>query len=88
MIGFEKVAGPSYWAAYLVNGDASGISAAERSHTDSWFARNEIAVVIDIAKDDEGGEQNPRFTRQYQLYDPLAHCAGGEVIDYVCELKT
>jgi hypothetical protein len=77
---FEQITGPSYWASYLINGDASGITPEEKAHADAWLARNEVLNVVDC-------EEEGRFTRHYQLYDPLADCTGGDVIDYTCEVK-
>jgi hypothetical protein len=80
MVHFETVTGPSYWASYLINGDASGISAEEKARADAWLVRNEVLNVVDC-------EEESRFTRHYQLYDPLADCTGGDVLDYTCEVR-
>jgi hypothetical protein len=34
----EQFIAPSYWASYLVNGDASGLSNEEREACDNWVA--------------------------------------------------
>jgi hypothetical protein len=53
----------------------------EKVRADAWLDRNKVVNVVSC-DDDEG-----RFTWHYQLYDPLADCSGGQVIDYVCELR-
>lgn len=34
----DKIDAPSYWASYLINGDASGLEDAEQAECDRWFA--------------------------------------------------
>ncbi len=77
---FETVTGPAYWASYLVNGDTSGITGQEQRQADAWRERNGVVNVV--SADDEA-----RFTRYYGIYDPLADCEGGDIIDYTCERK-
>jgi hypothetical protein len=79
MIQFETITGPAYWASYLINNDASGIEADEKARADAWIKRNNVANVVDC-------EEESRFTNHYQLYDPLADCTGGDVLDYTCEV--
>lgn len=76
--------GPVYWASYFVNGDDSGLTAEEKQQADSWLDRNKVASVVDVARDSDGEAQEARFTWHYQLYNPLADCSGGEVVDYIC----
>lgn len=77
---FETITGAACWASYLINGDASGIDAEEKAHADAWLAREGVLHVVDC-------EDEARFTSFYQLYDPLAGCSGGNVLDYVCEVR-
>lgn len=84
---FHTVTGPVYWASYFVNGDDSGLEPDEKVRADAWLDRNKVVTVVDVARDEDGDGQEARFTWHYQLYDPLANCSGGEVVDYVCELQ-
>lgn len=74
---------PSYWASYLVNGDASGLDPAEKVHAEHWLALRAPWRVVDVARDDDGEAIEARFTWHYGLYDTLADCSGGDVLDYV-----
>ncbi len=71
----DIVTGPAYWASYLVNGDASGMSPAEKAAADAWHASLAPAYVV-ATSDDE-----PRFTWHFSLYGGT--CRGGDVLDYV-----
>lgn len=82
---FTEITAPSAWASYLVNGDASGISDAERARADAWLERENVSV-LGIADDEDGEPQEPRFTNWYRLHDPGAECCCGNVIDYTCRL--
>jgi hypothetical protein len=64
--------GAAYWASYLINGDASGMSDEERRLADAWLARVGGEVV-------DCGE--PFFTWSYGLHTG-ADCAGGDVVEY------
>lgn len=75
----DEVTLPSYWASALVNGDFSGLTveesircraAIERLAKDGW------TIAADV-------EDSERFTRHYDLYDPLADCSAGNVCDYI-----
>ncbi len=85
---FHTVTGPVYWASYFVNNDASGLEPQEKARADAWLERNKVVNVVDVARDEDGEGKEARFTWSYQLYDPLADCSGGEVVDYICELRT
>lgn len=78
---FAKRTGPSYWASYFVNGDASGLTPEEKAKADAWLEREQVAVVC---LDD--GE--PWFTWSYRLYAPECDCGGGEVVEYICLERT
>lgn len=88
MANFDTITGPDWAAPYLVNGDASGITDDERAKVDAWLAREQVASIVDIARDDDGNGMEPRFTWSYSLYFPEAGCRGGSVIDYVCTFKS
>jgi hypothetical protein len=68
---------PSFWALYLVNGDASGLTDAEQAAADAWCALQaaEGWSVHGIVDDSE------RFTWSYRLHHGDAD--GGEVCDYI-----
>lgn len=81
---FVMITAPAYWSSYLVNGDASGLSADEKAQADAWLAREEVKV-IDLERDNDGEIVDARFTWSYGLYAPDSDVKGGEVLDYVCE---
>lgn len=35
----DKRTAPAYWASYLINGDASGITDEDKAQADDWTAR-------------------------------------------------
>lgn len=35
---------PSHWASYLINGDSSGLSDADKRECDEWHTRNGISA--------------------------------------------
>ena len=73
----RKVTAPAYWASALVNGDPSGLSTDEVIHLNAWRKR-ELGPRDSVADcDDEA-----RFTWFYPLYDPLATCLSGDVLEY------
>lgn len=86
--------GPIYWASYLINGDASGISDRDELLADEWVPAG--WMVVDIAYIDSEGNpsdvpddpdnpvhQEPSFTWSYDLYSGDSDTTGGEVVDYV-----
>ena len=74
---------PSYWATALVNGDFSGLDADETCRCKAAIERLAPWYVVDVVRDDNGEAKESRFTWHYGLYDPLAECSGGDVLDYV-----
>jgi hypothetical protein len=72
----ETFTAPACWACYLINSDASGLGAAEKSACDRWLAEISPWEVSCVAAGVE-----PRFTWFYRLYGGAAD--SGEVIDYV-----
>lgn len=77
------VTGPAYWASALVNGDRSGLGAEECAQLDAWLKREGRPNIVDVARDDDGNGQDPRFTWHFRLYAPECDCDGGEVLDYL-----
>ena len=81
MVQFVEITGPTHWASYLINGDASGLDEGEKEMVDRWLEREGLRrVVSTVDSEDEG-----RFTWSYALYNPESGCTGGNVIDYLAE---
>jgi hypothetical protein len=72
-VQFETTKMPAFWASYLINGDASGITLVERHAIDAYFKRNDIVDVVDCA--DEA-----HFSKCFDLYggDELE----GDILEY------
>lgn len=81
-IRVSTITGPDYWASYFINGDASGLSAAEKAQADAWLVREGVKIV-DVARDENGEPDSPRFTWHMRMYAPELGVDGGSVIDYV-----
>lgn len=80
-IEVDTVTAPDYWASYLVNGDHSGLESDEKAACDVWQEGLGDWYVVDVARDESGEAQEPRFTWSYSLYGGTA--SGGSVVDYV-----
>ncbi len=78
----DAVTLPSYWASALINGDTSGMDDTEITDMEAELAAlsRDGWSVIDVARDDDGEAQEPRFTWSFNLYG--GNCAGGDVLDY------
>jgi len=70
---------PAYWASYLINGDASGITDEEKQAADAHLEAEGIVHVIDCA--DEA-----YFSWSYDLHGGI--CSGGDLLDYTVEIST
>ena len=77
---FETIKGSAYWASYLINGDASGLTYREIALANHWLAVNEIESVVDCAEE-------PHFTWNYDLHTGDVMARGGDVLDYTCQIK-
>lgn len=67
--------GAACWASYLVNGDATGLSEAERAEADAWCER-ELGpndAIVDCGE--------AYFTRFYRMHTGAPY-DGGDVVDY------
>ncbi len=42
---------PTYWASYLVNGDASGLEDSEQAEIDRWLSDMEPGECVDMLDD-------------------------------------
>lgn len=45
----HKFTAPSYWASYLINGDASGLVPPDIARCDTWIERLGYGVPVDCA---------------------------------------
>lgn len=77
---FIEVIGPAFWASYLVNGDASGLTADEKARADAWLARESVRVVS-TADDTEW------FTNALDIYAPECGYRAGSAITYLAEVR-
>ena len=41
---------PAYWASYLINGDASGLSNDEQAECDAWTDNNPGGNCVDVGE--------------------------------------
>lgn len=73
----DTVTLPACWASALINSDYSGIPECEVDRASAAVHRlaYEGWQIADC-------EEDSRFTWSYRLYDPLADCDGGNVLDY------
>ena len=64
------IQGSAYWASYLINGDASGLSDSELATCDAWLVQNalERREFVDVGE--------PYFSWSYGLHTG-ADCQGG-----------
>jgi hypothetical protein len=72
------VTAPAHMASYLVNNDASGVTADEIQAVEAYLEGLEI---LDVARDAEGQCLEPSFSWSF------GHCggtaSGGDVLDYL-----
>lgn len=76
-VQFDTITAPAAWAAYFINGDASGLSEEEKAQADAWCTREGVARSDFVSCDDA-----PRFTWSLRLYAPELGASGGDVLDY------
>lgn len=67
---------PAYWASYLVNGDASGISDEDLELCDEWLRDNLELIVVSC-------DGEPYFSR----YNDAGTPGAGDVLDYQCHVR-
>lgn len=65
----------AYWASYLVNSDASGLTDEELALADAWLTRQGLETA------DFWFVEEPYFSWSYGLHTG-AECAGGDLLDY------
>jgi len=49
--GFVDYVLPSYWASYLINGDASGIDFCEQEECDAFLIKEKLVNCVDVSGD-------------------------------------
>ena len=64
---------PAFWASYLINGDASGMTADERTACDAYLEKEGIVDVLDC-------EDEAHFSWSFDLHG--GDCAGGDLLRY------
>lgn len=64
---------PSYWASYLVNGDASGLEIGEKAEIDAFLSKEGITQVIDVYGVEPFARTND------------ANNTAGEIAHYICK---
>ena len=79
----DTVTLPAYYASAFINGDYSGLDDAEAAHASEIVGRLALDgwEIVDVARDEEGNGQEPRFTWSYRLYE--GNASGGDVLDYI-----
>ena len=87
MIKTEEFKLPTWWASYLINGDASGLTDDEQAEIDNWCEVHTAGPCLDVADDedfttrgDDGWLGADRATFTFQIIEPLY--ADGEVIGW------
>jgi len=81
-VTFHEITGLTYWASYLINGDASGMEDAELDQCERWLRENSVRHVVSIVDDSE------RFTNRAGLLCGIGlPFDGADVCEYVCELE-
>lgn len=80
-IEVTEIIGPSCWASYLINGDASGIEQEDVDACDAWQEAQAPFYCVDTKRDQNGEGEEPWFTGAYSLYGGTA--SGGDVVTYI-----
>ena len=76
---------PAYWASYLINGDASGMTDDElvlAHKAEQLLLTHGGWRVVDVARDADGDPIEARFTWAFEIYEG-GDASGGDVLDYV-----
>lgn len=87
MIKTEEFRLPTWWASYLINGDASGLTDDEQTEIDQWCEVHTTGPCLDVADDenfttrgDDGWHGADRATFTFQIIEPIL--SDGEVIGW------
>jgi len=74
---------PADWASALVNGDFSGLEAADDAACRKAIAglASDGMTVVDVVRDADGEPQEPRFSWLYDMYGGTTR--GGALLDFV-----
>ena len=70
---------PTFWASYLINGDASSLKDGEKAHIDAYLKTQGILSVLDCAYADESF-----FSCWFSLHGGTSE--GGDLLEYTVEL--
>ena len=81
-ITVSEAVGSAYWAAYLINGDATELPDEEIALCDAWQDLHAPAFVVSMIDDEE-----PWFSCSYGMYTGSS-CSGGECLTYVLHAHT
>ena len=65
---------PSYWASYLINGDATGLEDGEQEQIDAWMGTENEPWFVDVGQ-------------SYFRWGNDATSMGGDVSEYVAHVK-
>lgn len=70
------IVGPAHWVSYLVNGDASSMTAVDLMQADTWLSREGVDII--------GLEPTaePYFTWAARVHAPELDCDGAIMLDY------
>lgn len=79
MIETTTITAPAYWASYLINNDATGLTKAEQAACDRWCQQKGPWRIVSTRDQAE-----PYFTWSFQDYGGSEK--GGEVLDYVAHM--
>lgn len=71
-----KFTAPSYWASYLINNDASGLTADDIEACNRWLQNEGIAYVLDCV--DAGFRWR---------HDASEYALGGDCQTYTCKME-
>lgn len=80
-IEVAEIIGPSCWASYLINGDASGIDQADIDACDAWHEAQAPFYCVDTKRSKDGEGEESWFTWSYSLYGGTTQ--GGDVVTYI-----
>jgi hypothetical protein len=71
----HEIEGSAYWASYLINNDASGLTDEEVALADAWLVANglEHSPCVDVGE--------PFFSWSYGFHTG-ADCQGGDLAEY------
>ena len=81
-LSVSEAVGSAYWASYLINGDATGLTDEEEALCDAWQALQAPAFVVGTLNDEE-----PWFSWSYGMYTGSSY-SGGNCLTYTLHAHT